>query len=142
MHFARQYKGGKLRPKYIAAILLDMVAGKEPHFPREGYSDRMAAPLVESVWRVARELNVTAFEDEPGPDIYDDHLPLNMAGIPAIDIIDLRAAGPRPFNYAHWHRLSDTPENCSGESMAQVARVLSVWLQRVEIICRPPDTVL
>ena len=132
VNFAKQYKGGKMRPEYVAAILLDMIAGKDVHFPMEGYSARAAAPLVESVWRVARELNVTAFEDKLGPDVYDDHLPLNNGGIPAIDIVDLKTTVSKPFNYAHWHRLSDTPENCSGESMAEVARVLSVWLQRVE----------
>ena len=54
----------------------------------------------------------------------DDHLALNQAGIPAIDIID--------FDYKHWHRLSDVPANCSGVSLEQVARVLGVWLQRVK----------
>jgi Zn-dependent M28 family amino/carboxypeptidase len=132
VYFAKQYMNGKMRPTYVAAILLDMIAGKDVHFPMEGFSAWSAAPLVESVWRVARELNATAFEDKLGPDVYDDHLPLNDGGIPAINIIDLKTPDPEPFNYAHWHRLSDTPENCSGESMAQVARVVSVWLQRVE----------
>jgi glutaminyl-peptide cyclotransferase len=132
VYFAKQYMGGKMSPKYVAAILLDMIAGKDVRFPMEGYSARAAAPIVESVWRVARELNVTAFEDKLGPDVYDDHLPLNNGGIPAIDIIDLKTTVSQPFNYSHWHRLSDTPETCSGESMSQVARVLSVWLQRVE----------
>ena len=54
----------------------------------------------------------------------DDHVPLNAAGIPAIDIID--------FDYPHWHKLTDVPENCSGESLEQVARVLTVWLQRLK----------
>jgi hypothetical protein len=40
-----------------------------------------------------------------------------------VDIID--------FDYPHWHKLSDVPEQCSGETMAQVAKVLTVWLQRV-----------
>ena len=44
--------------------------------------------------------------------------------MPAIDVID--------FDYAHWHKLSDTPENCSPDSLAQVARVLTVWVQRVK----------
>ena len=59
-----------------------------------------------------------------GPTVEDDHVALNRGGIPAIDIID--------FSYKHWHRLTDTPENCSGDSLEQVARVLSVWLQRVK----------
>jgi hypothetical protein len=123
-HFADEYKNGKRKTKYIAAILLDMVAGKEIRFPGEVNSWMKAGRLLEDVWRVADELKVKAFIAEPGPEVQDDHLALNAGGIPAIDIID--------FNYPHWHKLSDTPENCSGDSMAQVARVLSVWVQRVK----------
>ncbi len=130
-HFASEYKKAKGKTKYIAALLLDMVAGKEMRFPKEMRSVMAAGPLVENVWEVAKELKVKAFVDEFGPEIQDDHLPLNRAGIPAADIIDL-ANDRRVFNYPHWHKLSDTPENCSGESMAQVARVLSVWVQRVK----------
>ena len=57
-----------------------------------------------------------------GLQVQDDHLALNRAGIPAVDVID--------FDYPHWHRLSDTPEQVSGASMEQVARVLTAWLQR------------
>jgi glutaminyl-peptide cyclotransferase len=49
---------------------------------------------------------------------------LNRAGIPAIDVID--------FDYPHWHRLSDTPDKCSAESMVNVAKVLMAWLERVK----------
>ena len=41
-----------------------------------------------------------------------------------MDIID--------FSYPHWHRLTDVPENCSGDSLEQVARVLGVWIQRAK----------
>jgi hypothetical protein len=34
------------------------------------------------------------------------------------------------FDYPHWHRLTDTPDKCSTASMEQMARVLTVWLQR------------
>jgi hypothetical protein len=122
--FAAEYKKGKAKTKYIAAILLDMIAGKGATFPGEKNSLRKAGRLVEDVWDIAGELKVGAFVKETGPDVGDDHIALNDAGIPAIDIID--------FSYPYWHKLSDTPENCSGESMAQVARVLSTWLQRVK----------
>ncbi len=130
-HFAGEYKKGKGKTKYAAAILLDMVASKDINFPAEGHSVMSAGGLVESVWGIAKELKVKAFEQDYGPGIEDDHVPLNRAGIKAIDIIDL-SNGKNVFNYPHWHKLTDTPENCSGESMAQVARVLSVWLQRVK----------
>ena len=78
-----------------------------------------------AIWSIAKELECSAFDDEAiGPNMLDDHVALNQNGIPAIDIIDSR--------YPYWHKLADKPENCSGESMAQVAKVLSVWLQRVK----------
>ncbi len=123
-HFAAEYKRGKGKVEYLAAILLDMIAGKTISFPGEAHSLMKAGRLVEEVWKVAQEQKADAFVMEPGPEVQDDHLALNAAGIPAIDIID--------FSYPHWHKLSDTPENCSGRSMAQVARVLSAWLQRVK----------
>ena len=80
--------------------------------------------MVIDVWNTAQELGCVAFQKTQGPTVSDDHLPLNRVGIPAIDIID--------FSYPHWHRLSDVPATCSGESLEQVARVLSVWVQRVK----------
>ena len=47
-----------------------------------------------------------------------------MLARPAVEVID--------FEYRHWHRLTDVPENCSGETLEQVAQVLAVWLQRVK----------
>jgi glutaminyl-peptide cyclotransferase len=124
-HFGRTYRKMRRKPNYSAAILLDMVAGKKPHFPIDPYSWEHASDLVRAVWSIARELECSAFDVSSfGRSMSDDHVPLNENGIPAIDIIDAR--------YPHWHRLSDVPANCSGESMAQVAKVLSVWLQRVK----------
>jgi hypothetical protein len=131
-HFADEYKKGKGKVKYAAAVLLDMVAGKDMQFPWEVNSMMLAGPLLEDVWKVADELKVKAFVVKPGHEVSDDHLALNRNGIPAIDIIDLGTEREQVFRYPHWHKLSDTPENCSGESMAQVARVLSMWVQRVK----------
>jgi hypothetical protein len=123
-YFAAQYRKRKGKPEYVAAVLLDMIGGKEPHFPVETNSWFQAAPLVKELWTTAQQLHCPAFAFQEGPTVEDDHVALNRGGIPAIDIID--------FSYKHWHRLSDTPDNCSGDSLAQVARVLSVWLQRVK----------
>jgi hypothetical protein len=126
-HFARQYEEAQRRrqgPKYVAAVLVDLFAGKNPRFPMEGHSAVQAGFLVEQVWGIAAELKATAFVDQLGSSVRDDHLALNRVGIPAIDIID--------FDYPHWHRLSDVPANCSAESMEQVARVVTVWMQRMK----------
>jgi glutaminyl-peptide cyclotransferase len=127
-HFAAQYlkDKGKVGPKYKAAINLDLFAGKGAVFPIEVNSSLMAGPVVEDVWKIAEGLGVKCFKFEYGEErgVLDDHIALNRAGIPAIDIID--------FSYDHWHRLSDTPDKCSAESMASVAKVLMAWMQKVK----------
>jgi glutaminyl-peptide cyclotransferase len=127
-HFGADYKrnGEKSEKVYLAAILLDMIAGKDLRLPVEQNSWREAGKLVEDVYKVAAQLKAPAFKGDEfsKTPIDDDHVMLNRNGIPAIDLID--------FEYKHWHRLTDVPDHCSGENMEQVARVLSVWLQRVK----------
>ncbi len=122
--FAALYRKQKKPPAYIAAIVLDMIGGKNARFPVEQHSWFDAALLVRDLWNTAEELKCTAFQKRDGPSVLDDHVALNRAGIPAVDIID--------FSYKHWHRLSDVPANCSGDSLEQVARVLTVWLQKTK----------
>jgi glutaminyl-peptide cyclotransferase len=121
-HFASSYS--RAGHRYRSAVLVDMIAGKNARFYVEQNSWFLAGPLVQEVWKIAAELKCNLFIDERKHEVRDDHLPLNRVGIPAIDIID--------FDYPHWHKLSDVPANCAGEGMEQVARVLSVWLQRVK----------
>ena len=123
-HFGRTYKQKPPPYRYAAAILLDMVGGKNARFPIEQNSWRQAHPLVRQIWGIAAELKCDAFVQGQGPEVQDDHLALNRSGIPAIDIID--------FDYEHWHLLSDTPDKCSAESMANVAKVLMAWLEKVK----------
>jgi hypothetical protein len=119
-HFARDYEQGRPKHRYVGAVLLDMVGGKDARFPVEQNSWFQAAGLAQQIWQIAAEQKCAAFVNEMGPAVRDDHLALNKARIPAVDVID--------FSYPHWHRLSDVPANCAGESLAQVARVLSAWL--------------
>lgn len=121
-HFGAEYKAQR-KIKYQAGVLLDMVAGKDAQFPVEKNSWDRASFLIKEVYLTARMLGVKNFKDNEfsRTAVEDDHIPLNNAGIPTIDIID--------FDYAHWHKLTDTPENCSAETMANVAKVLSVWMQ-------------
>jgi len=78
---------------------------------------------LKEVWGIAAELKCNGFSNGFSKvAVEDDHIPLNRVGIPAIDIID--------FDYPHWHLLTDVPKNCSAEPMEQVAKVLSVWVQR------------
>ncbi len=123
-HFAQAWRKDQTRPQYVAAVLLDMIAGRNAQFPVEGHSWQRSRALVVDIWRIAAELKCPAFQNRHGHQVLDDHLALQNAGIPAIDIID--------FDYRHWHRLSDVPANCAPDGLEQVARVLDVWLQRIK----------
>jgi glutaminyl-peptide cyclotransferase len=124
-HFGKEYAKVRRKISYSGALLLDMIAGKGASFPVEQNSWTRASKLVKEVWGIAKEQKCLAFEEGFSKyAIEDDHIPLNRAGIPAIDIID--------FDYPHWHRLSDVPKNCSAAPMEQVAKVCSVWLQRTK----------
>ena len=123
-HFAHAYAKEKRKKEYLGAVLLDMIAGKNPRFPIEQNSWDRAPALVEQLWKIAAAQGCDAFKLQEGHKVLDDHLALNDQGIPTVDIID--------FDYPHWHRLSDLPDNCSGDSMFQVARVLTAWLRQVK----------
>ena len=69
------------------------------------------------MWNTASELNITTFRDSAKHTVLDDHIPLNVGGIPTIVIID--------FDYPYWHTEFDTPDKCSAESLENVGRVLA-----------------
>ncbi len=104
-------------------ILLDMIGDKDLHVPKEPNSMRMAPTLVKELYLHAARVNLRdAFPSVIGPEILDDHLPLNEAGLPTIDLID--------FDYAPWHTLGDTPDKCSAASLGKVGKLLETWLLR------------
>jgi len=117
-YFASQL--GSERPDH--AIVVDLVGGVDLRLPKELNSVNSDRPLTDLIWDVAERLGKQVFEDRVRGPIYDDHVPLIQAGIPAVDIIDL--------DYKYWHTLGDTPEHCSKDSLKAVGDVL------VEVIYR------
>jgi glutaminyl-peptide cyclotransferase len=120
--YADQYEHARPRMRYDAGILFDMVGGRNLQLKQEPNSLTLAPDLVREVWGIAKALNAKAFVFHEGREVLDDHLPLNNAGIPAIDIID--------FDYPFWHKADDLPENCSPDSLAEVGRVVTAWLAK------------
>lgn len=94
----------RLPPRFGGNDVLD--------FPMERDSLAFNQPLVAKVWDIARRRGHTAFLQEEGQSITDDHAPLNELGnIKVIDIIDF----PPP----EWHTADDTPQNCSADALNQ-----------------------
>ncbi len=118
--FAGSLKGDKppvdsSRIEY--GILLDMVGDKDLKIYQEIGSFKKAPEVVARVWDAAKKLGYeSVFVPQTKYFINDDHIPLQRAGIKAIDVID--------FDYPPWHTLEDTPANCSPESLSIVGKVI------------------
>ncbi len=111
------------KPKF--AVLLDMVGGKDAKFHREYFSDRYAHSIVNRVWSVASVSGYgSRFINEPGSGITDDHLVINEAGIPAIDIIENKNPETGSFNPT-WHTLSDNIGNIDKSTLKAVGQVIT-----------------
>lgn len=98
-------------------ILLDMVGDRNLDIYREEASQNYAPGVNQKVFAAARRLGYGKnIIDDLKTSVVDDHIPLNQAGLPTIDLID--------FNYGPWHTLDDTPDKCSAESLKIVGDTL------------------
>ncbi|MDE6265989.1 MAG: M28 family peptidase [Muribaculaceae bacterium] len=107
------------------AILLDMVGGAGARFHREYFSDRYASDIVDHVWNVASKSGyATYFTNQPGNPINDDHIPLNRAGIPTIDIIENKNPITGTFNPT-WHTMDDNFSNIDPATIKAVGQTVT-----------------
>ena len=120
-HWARNKKPD-YKPRF--AILLDMVGGGNPVFPREGTSVEYAPFVVEKVWSAAARLGYgNIFTNDITGMTTDDHLFINDPGnIPAIDIVHYNV---RRQGYPEWHhKHSDNMDIIDPSTLAIVGAVL------------------
>ena len=80
---------------------------------KEANSVEYAPDIVNLIWNAATQNYVCIFVPRTGGAIYDDHIPLNQAGIKTIDIIDaeLEGADTPVERRNYWHSDRDTMEN-------------------------------
>ncbi len=76
-----------------------------------------AGDVVDLVWHRAAQLKLPSFSDEIGESVLDDHIPLNQAGVPTADVIDLR--------YPQWHTTADLPDAMDPAGMSDCFRLLA-----------------
>lgn len=105
-----QYWGKNRLPvgsKPLFGILLDMTGGKDGRFSREELSRQSALQPLDRVWRTGQRLGFGAyFLDQDSPGITDDHVYMNKAGLPTLDIIDHVPYGQEYFPAYH-HATTD-----------------------------------
>jgi hypothetical protein len=117
-----RYYAERLDPnaRPLFAVVWDMVGDRDLQLYQEGYSASRAPEVVERVWSKARELGYgNVFRRSVLHTVEDDHVPLQEAGVRAIDVIDFDY-GP---NNAYWHTTDDTLDKVSAESLQVVGEV-------------------
>ena len=112
----------------LFGILLDMVGAPDATFTREYYSTEYAGGFVDLVWGCAAGSH---FMNSAGGAVTDDHVFVNRAGIPCVDIIDMRADSPTGFCPA-WHTVSDTMDGISATTLAEVGQTLLNVIAQLE----------
>ena len=114
---SREFARRGVRSKYLFGIIVDLIGDSDQQIYREAYSERYAKELNDMVWGTAARLGVNTFEDSVKYVVVDDHLSLNISGVPAVNIIDM--------DYGYWHTEFDTPDKCSAESLTNVGKVVA-----------------
>lgn len=104
-----------------ALVLLDMIGDKDLLIRREAGSTPW---LVDIIWAAAARIGHKGVFSNELTAVEDDHMPFIMAGVPAVDIIDL--------DYAAWHEADDTLQNVSARSLQIVGDVVLAALPDIE----------
>ena len=107
----------KSRPKW--GVLLDMVGDRDLaiRVPEDS-----PTTLVAFLFAAAEDIDLRKYFGYGSQMITDDHIPLNEAGIPTINIIDM--------DYGFWHTPGDTVDKLSTESLEVVGRVTLLMIEK------------
>ena len=115
-YFARQLQSNRAK-QFHGGILFDMVGDRSLGitFPPD-----TPAAIARDIFTAAEALKLRKYFSYLDRDLTDDHVPLNAAGIPTIDIID--------FDYPWWHTADDTMDKISAQSLQIVGSVALYYL--------------
>ena len=121
MFLGSKYHANSLRKKSRekwpqSVIIVDMVGDKDLEIFKETHSMASGPKILDRIYNVAKRMNSFQFNEKSKYTIQDDHLPFAGLGIPSVVLID--------FDYPYWHKLSDTLDKCSPESLSVVFSVL------------------
>lgn len=131
-YFAKNYRNDKTYGQPAYGILLDMVGAKNAFFLKEKLSETMAKDVNRRVFALGQSLGYPEiFRDLGDQDVGDDHVSMNAAGIPTIDIIHPLPGGDAPAGaYQYWHTREDTPDKCSALTLKAVGDTIAETIYR------------
>lgn len=113
-------------PNYTAnfGVLLDMVGGANAIFPKESNSMELASMAVNKVWKTANDSGYGNYFSSQTKSFVgiDDHIWVNKAGIPCIDIIEYNQATGGFGDYHHKH--SDNMDIIDKNTLKAVGQTL------------------
>jgi len=118
--YAKLWRGAPPERKPSHGLILDMVGDPQLTIKPPQDSPR---PLLLALYAAATDLGYRKYFGLNATDIIDDHVPLNQAGIPTLNLIDL--------DYPHWHQAGDTIDKLSARSLEIVGRVTVRLLERL-----------
>lgn len=125
-----QYWAKNLVPSnYFAnfGVLLDMVGGPNATFPKEAQSVGFASNVVDKIWKAGNDIgygNYFVYQNRQFVGV-DDHVYVNQAGIPCIDIIEYNQATGGFGDYHHTHKdnmnvIDKTTLKAVGQTLLEV----------------------
>ncbi len=131
-YFAKNYRTDKTYGQPMYGILLDMVGAKNAYFVKEDLSQQSAPALNDRVFLLGQRLGYAdIFRSEGRQDVGDDHVSMNEAGIPTIDIIHpLPSLGGPDGAFRYWHTREDTPDKCSARTLKAVGDTVAETIYR------------
>ncbi len=118
-HFAHALVSSGKAHQFKLGVLWDMMGDRDLDItlPPNSPSD-----LARGIFKAGEALGTRGHFGYFRGDILDDHVPLNNAGIPTIDLID--------FDFPAWHTPADTLDKVSPESLETVGQATLYMLCR------------
>lgn len=129
---ARRFVASLANPELPdALVVFDMVGARGLRVQLD-LSIHAHAPSVElsvTIHRLGRDLGLQAFASEPEPVwVHDDHVPFVERNVPSCLLIDMR--------YPHWHTVSDLPEVCDPEALAEMEHLARELIVKIALTRR------
>lgn len=117
-YYAKDLRLTGRNKQFKAGVLWDMIGDADLTITLSPDSPPEVTPSILSSADALQARQYFSFFDRP---ILDDHVPLNMARIPTINLID--------FNYVYWHTADDTLDKLSPKSLQTVGGITLHWLK-------------